>query len=126
MTAALRLAEPPPAVVELAALSGVPALELWSFLQPRWPAGEAERAAERLQALRDSYCRSAADARRRRARRPQSDVRAIIDHKLAENPRWTKDRAFQWLAGQRQLALGTVRNAYYAPHRHDGVITPSR
>lgn len=105
------------AIAALADLAGVEFSDLQAFLAARWNPGDASRALERIDSLRNEHARRAAAARRAMAAWPQRDVRQVIDQKLLAAPRWTKKRAFAWLAAERALSPDTVRNAYYAPSR---------
>lgn len=113
-------------VAELAHLVGVPVGDLAALVAQHWAGPDAAaQAAGRLEAVRNEYVRRAAQARRKAAARAQSNVREVIDEKLRANPRWTKKRAFAWLASERRLGDDTIRNAYYAVTESWSVITES-
>lgn len=106
------------AAQQFAELLCVDAAALLAFLQGHWQPGDAGRAVDALQAVRNAHSQRASAARREKAaqrRAASGTVREVIDAKLAANRTWTKKRAFEWLANERHKDPGTISNAYYAP-----------
>lgn len=110
-------------VAQIEALANVPAGLLRDLLMSTWQPGDALIARARIDALRNSYVSLGGAARRQKAKRPQQDVRLVVDELMRARLIRTKKRAFELVAKDRNLATDTIRNAYYAPQHLDQVIT---
>jgi hypothetical protein len=103
-------------VARLEHLANVPRGALREALLSNWRPGDERVSNERIAALRNEYVLRAATKNRERARQAHEDVREIIDELRRVTPRLTKTKAFERVARDRSLAVGTVRNAYYGCH----------
>lgn len=115
-------------IAQLEHLANVPLGSLADVLRQAWPPGGEREAARRISSLQREFVARATSVRLAKAREAaalQPTMCDLVDEMILARPRLTKTAAFEELAKTRSLAVGTVRNRYYASRSHESVVTAS-